>query len=109
MGIQPRARARVRATLELMDGADRTCFGYEVSSAIPFAYAREGMGTGLEIALDGDEQALPQGPVVHEWRVGDSFHAELRQEAPERFRLTMPDSGPFVIDPQLPRIAVPAE
>jgi hypothetical protein len=109
MGVQPRARARFRASLELMDGAARTCFGYEVSSAISFAYAREGMGTVLEVALNGDEPTLPHGPVVHEWRVGESFHAELRQEAPERFRLTMPDSGPFVIDPQLPRIAVPAE
>lgn len=86
------------------------CYGFEVRSALSFAYLREGPGEPLEVSAPAPEGEAPDDRLLVEWQPTAKLPLEARLYADGRaFRLWIGDGGWFAIDPEARRIEVPAE
>jgi hypothetical protein len=87
-----------------------TCFGYEVRSDVPLAYLRGGAGEPLEIRAPAPEGEAPEDVLLIEWRAAPERPLEAKLwSSGRRFRLWIGDGGWFAVDPDEPRIDVPAD
>jgi hypothetical protein len=91
-----------------MTASAGTCFGFRVSSPLPFNYLREGDGDALRVEVDDGQEAGPDDRLVLEWIPSPElrFHARL-YEGPRGFRLWIEDAGWFLVDLGEARIIVP--
>lgn len=84
------------------------CYGYEVRSELSFRYLRSGGGDPLEVAA----AAAPEGPpgeLLREW-TPPLFPSHVRLHADGGgYRLWIEDAGWFGVDPDVPRLLVPAD
>jgi hypothetical protein len=85
------------------------CYGFEVRSALPFAYLREGPGAPLEVTAPAPEGPRPGDRLLLDWRPTDELplEAELYSDG-AGFRLRVGDGGWFSVEPDAGRIEVPA-
>jgi hypothetical protein len=85
-----------------------TCFGFAVSSSLPFHYLRSGEGEPLAISAPSHVPEDGMGELVIEWTPTPTlpFAAVLYREG-TRFLLSMGTAGWFVIDPDEPSIVLP--
>jgi hypothetical protein len=83
-----------------------TCFGYSVTSSLPFRYLRSGTGTPLEV-IEAVEDGVDTPPVM-EWRenVEQPFHARLHRDG-RRYLMWIHDTGWYSIDPDEGRVTIP--
>jgi hypothetical protein len=86
------------------------CYGFEVRSALPLSYLREGRGDPLEVAAPAPEGAAPDDLLLVEWRptAGLPLEARLYSDG-HAFRLWIAGGGWFSVDPAAPRIEVPSD
>ena len=83
-----------------------TCFGWAIQSELPFNYLREGGGEPLEIQ-EGEMQQAP-GELLREWNP-PLFPVRSRlHRSGDNFQLWVEDFGWIYIEPDRPRITVPA-
>lgn len=89
-------------------GSPGTCYGFQVASALPFAYLREGTGIPLEVTCDVPPAFSPRARLLREWpaRPGRTLLARLYQEG-DRYFFWIETEEVFVVDPGVPRISVP--
>lgn len=86
-----------------------TCFGFEVHSELPLRYVRGGSGADgpLEVVAGGPEPTV--GPLLREWNP-PAYPVPVRLHAGEPgYALWVEGAGWFAIDPDVPRIRVPAD
>ncbi|MGH3114386.1 MAG: hypothetical protein ACRDOP_13075 [Gaiellaceae bacterium] len=85
-----------------------TCFGFRVSSPLPFHYLREGEGEALRVEADGGQEAGADDRLVVQWGPNPElrFHARLYEGA-GAYRLWIEDAGWFLVDLEGARITVP--
>ena len=85
------------------------CFGYEIRSALSFAYVRDGGATGvLDVRETDTPEAGEAGDQIREWlpRKENPFHGRLfREEA--GWRMWIEGLGSYHIEPSATRIEVP--
>jgi len=87
-----------------------TCFGFEVRSALRFAYLREGSGDPLEVAAPAAEGTAPGDELLIEWRPTPQLPLEARLYSDgHAFRLWIGEGGWFSVEPDEGRIEVPAD
>lgn len=93
-----------------MRGGSGTCYGYQVQSAHDFLFLRGGAGEPLEVVSHGEGETGPGDRLLREWTPTPRrpLHARLYSDG-RRYRLWLAGSGSFLVDPELPRIAVPTE
>jgi hypothetical protein len=85
------------------------CYGFEVHSALSFAYLREGAGDPLEVTAAAAEGGDRDDQLLIEWRPTDQLPLEARlYSRGSAFRLWIGDGGWFSIDPEARRIEMPA-
>ena len=91
-----------------MTASAGTCFGFRVSSPLPFHYLRAGEGEPLHVEADGGQEAGPDDKLVLEWtpRPELRFHARLYESA-GAYRLWIEGTGWFLVDLARGRITVP--
>jgi hypothetical protein len=87
-----------------------TCYGFEVRSALPFAYLREGTGDPLEVVAPAPAGRRPDDRLLVEWRPTPKLplEAELYSNG-LGFRLRIGEAGWFSVDPRKRRIEVPPD
>jgi hypothetical protein len=86
------------------------CYGFEVRSALPLAYLREGRGDPLEVTAPAAEGEGPDDRLLVEWRPTAGLPLEARLYSDGRaFRLWIAGGGWFSVDPVEQRIEVPAD
>jgi hypothetical protein len=86
-----------------------TCYGFDVRSSIPLEYLREGTGDPLEVAWSAPERASADDVLLIEWQPTAERPLEARLYSNGKtFRLWIGGGGWFAVDPQAPRIDVPA-
>jgi hypothetical protein len=86
-----------------------TCFGFDVRSALDFAYLRDGPGEEqLTVLEDETERWTPEGPPDLEWspRPDHPFHARLWSRG-GRYHLWIGGTGWFQVDPGAATVTVP--
>jgi hypothetical protein len=85
------------------------CYGFEVRSALPLAYLREGGGDPLEVVAPAPPGPRPGDRRLLEWRpaTGQPLDAELWSDG-RSFRLRIGDAGWFSVEPADGRVEVPA-
>lgn len=90
--------------------SDGACYGFAVSSELPFAYLREGPGDPLEVVAPGPAGPGADDRLLIEWRATPELplEAELHTNG-SGFRLRIGDAGWFSVEPRAGRIAVPAD
>ncbi len=87
-----------------------TCYGFAVESDVPLAYLRGGTGDPLEIRAPAPEGEQPGDALLIEWRPSPERPLEARLWSDgRRFRLWIGDGGWFTVEPETPRIDVPAD
>jgi hypothetical protein len=86
-----------------------TCYGYQVDSRLAFHYLRDGIGERLEVVVADGGPLSDHARLLTEWvpRRGHAYHARLYQEG-TRYRMWVEDLGWYQINPQAPRIDLPA-
>lgn len=92
----------------MSDPVDGSCYGFHPVSDLAFEYLRDGGGEPL--AVDEHEAAEEgNGVLVTEWMPipGRRLWARLYADGP-RYRLWVEGYGSFAVDPQAPRVALPA-
>lgn len=89
--------------------AQGACYGFEVRSALPFVYLREGSGDPLEVAAPAPTGSRPDDRLLVEWRPTPDvpLEAELYSDG-LGFRLQI-GGGWFSVEPDACRIEVPAD
>jgi hypothetical protein len=86
------------------------CYGFEVRSALPFRYLREGGGDPLEVAAPAPEGAANDDALLIEWRATPELPLEARLYSDGRsFRLWIGGGGWFSVEPEAGRIGVPED
>lgn len=87
------------------------CYGFEVRSALPLAYLRDGGGGDtLEVTAPAAEGEGPEDILLVEWRPTGAVPLEARLYSDGRaYRLWISGGGWFSVDPDAQRIAVPAD
>ena len=86
------------------------CYGFEVRSALPLAYLRDGGGDPLEVTTPAAEGEGPEDRLLVEWRPTPGLPLEARLYSDGRaFRLWIGGGGWFSVDPEAQHIAVPAD
>ena len=98
----------IEAVYRAVEAPAGACFGFEVRSALPFLYLREGAGDALTVVAPSGDTAGPEDHLLIEWTLkpGQPFHGRLHRDG-AHFRLWMGDMGWYVIDPIQRRIAMP--
>jgi hypothetical protein len=88
--------------------AGGTCYGFSVSSPLPFAYLRGGTGEPLEVRDDGQQGSRPEDELARVWtpRPDAAWTARLYRSG-DGFRVSIGDAGWFEVDPGAPRIGLP--
>jgi hypothetical protein len=84
-----------------------TCFGYAVSSSLPFGSLRNGGGESLEVVTGGEEGPGPRDRLIFNWS-RPRFQGQLYSDGRD-YRFWVKSVGWFVIEPEIPRIAVPPD
>jgi hypothetical protein len=86
------------------------CYGFEVRSALPFAYLREGSGDPLEVVAPAPAGPRADDRLLVEWRPTPELplEAELYSDG-HGFRLQIGEAGWFSVDPRKRRIEVPPD
>jgi hypothetical protein len=90
--------------------AQGSCYGFEVRSALPFAYLREGGGDPLEVVAPAPAGPRPDDRLLVQWRPTPELplEAELYSNG-VGFRLRIGEAGWFSVDPHERRIEAPAD
>jgi len=90
--------------------AQGACYGFEVRSALPFAYLRDGSGDPLEVAAPAPDGPRTDDRLLVEWRATAELplEAELYSNG-HGFRLRIAGGGWFSVEPDEGRIEVPAD
>lgn len=95
-----------------MSDRDPSLYGYRITSGVPWRFLRQGGGReSLEIVLDHEPAAPPQGELLSEWELQGTAspqRASLRRTA-VGYEFHTTDAGRFRIELDSGRISVPAE
>lgn len=85
-----------------------TCYGWEVRSELEFAYLREGSGPPLLVEA-AEPPGPPPGELMREWHP-PAYPVRVRLHADGRgYRLWIEEAGWFGVEPEVPRVTVPAD
>lgn len=86
------------------------CYGFEVSSGLPFSYLREGGGDPLEVTAPAPEGERLDDRLLVEWTATPELPLEARLYSDGRsFRLWIGGGGWFSVEPERGRVQVPAD
>ena len=108
MGLRSRAGTRLPGAVEVK--ALGACYGFEVRSALPFRYLREGSGDPLEVTAPAPEGEGPEDVLLIEWLATEELPLEARLYSDGRsFRLWIGGGGWFSVEPEEGRIEAPAD